>query len=289
MGLNYFIDTRAAGFCGLQIQKSQQPNQQPSQQPVNLSTVTSFKHTLVLDENVIYSQLFDFTEGNNLLLSASAPLFALSIRVITTKNFADFDKKILASCLYQEVKVFTNKLKEANCPKNIISRASYVVCAFVDDVILNSSFGKENNWQEMSLVNFFHEDKSENEYFFTLLDEAYQDPAIYADLLELIYFCLKLGFMGKYRQLPDGLNSLTTITNLLYTEILKQRPEISRSLFVSARVAQQIPEVKPVIEKRIHLPLIIILSIVISLSAVGAVYTIFKNNFLEHNLSQENV
>jgi type VI secretion system protein ImpK len=69
----------------------------------------------------------------------------------------------------------------------------------------------------------FHKETRGGERFFQLLKKLSQDPGKNIDLLEFMYLCLALGFQGRYRVRPNGLNELAEIREDLYHTIRQQR------------------------------------------------------------------
>jgi type VI secretion system protein ImpK len=66
--------------------------------------------------------------------------------------------------------------------------------------------------------------------FFDLMAQLKKDPAVNLDMLELVYFCVALGFEGKYRVLPRGASELTILREDLYRVIRNNRGEFEREL-----------------------------------------------------------
>jgi type VI secretion system protein ImpK len=62
------------------------------------------------------------------------------------------------------------------------------------------------------------------------LNKLSEDPSKNIDMLELLYLCLSLGFQGRYRVKPNGLNELEEIRENLYQTIRNQRRETEPEL-----------------------------------------------------------
>jgi type VI secretion system protein ImpK len=80
------------------------------------------------------------------------------------------------------------------------------------------------------MVGTFHNETWGGDRFFDLLTQLKKDAAVNLDLLELLYYCLTLGFEGKYRVLPRGASELTVLREDLYRVIRNNRGEFERTL-----------------------------------------------------------
>lgn len=94
----------------------------------------------------------------------------------------------------------------------------YILCTFIDE-ILNVTFSNNDNWFNRSLLSIFHNETYGGENFFHLLDKFLKAPAKYIHILELMYVCLSLGFLGKYRVISRGEIELSSIKESLYRQI----------------------------------------------------------------------
>lgn len=83
-------------------------------------------------------------------------------------------------------------------------QAAWFVAALLDDIALNTPWGGQSDWPRQPLVTQLSGGVDAGTRFFDRYDEllrfANRDP----QLLELAYFCLGLGFRGKYRAQPAG-------------------------------------------------------------------------------------
>ncbi|MFT4928268.1 MAG: type VI secretion system protein ImpK [Phenylobacterium sp.] len=114
--------------------------------------------------------------------------------------------------------------------RELVDFASYGLCALVDELILNTPWGAESSWTSESLLVLFHRQAWGGEQFFSNLDEMIKQPANNLAVLSLYYACLELGFLGKYRELPNGSNTLNEIKNHLFNVIRQHQPHIDTTL-----------------------------------------------------------
>ena len=62
------------------------------------------------------------------------------------------------------------------------------------------------------------------------MERAIKDPALYIDLMELMYLCLSMGYKGQYRATEHSQYQLEQITNNLYKHIRAYRGSFTKTL-----------------------------------------------------------
>lgn len=112
--------------------------------------------------------------------------------------------------------------------------AHYVLCALVDDIVLNSPWGSQSSWTRQNVTSMFHKNVVGGEQFYERLASARQDPGKYGDLLELMYLCLSLGFRGRYRVGGRQDTEHARIREDVYNILVKQRGYADRILCPNA-------------------------------------------------------
>ncbi len=101
-----------------------------------------------------------------------------------------------------------------------------------------------------------------------ILERLSQDPEVHIDLLELIYLCLRFGYLGQYRQIPEGKDIVNHITQKLFDCIRHQRGELKKELHIAAPAENRPPVA------RIYLPVWLILSF--TLAILLTIYSSFS-------------
>jgi type VI secretion system protein ImpK len=145
--------------------------------------------------------------GVNPLLGAAATLLALAEQL---RNTATHDDPAgLRGQLLQQVAQFESAAAARGVARPKVTAARYLLCSFLDEVIAATPWGEAS--AERSLLQEFHEERSGADKAFQLLERLGQDAADNADLLELFYVCLRLGFEGRYRAVPEGRAQLDAI------------------------------------------------------------------------------
>ena len=147
--------------------------------------------------------------GVNPLLGAAGVLLALVPKLRATT--AHDDPAGLHVQLLQCISEFDALATASGVPRPKITAARYVLCSFADEVIAQTPWGTSGGWAERNLLQEFHEERSGGEKAFQLLERLGQDATANADLLELFYVCLQLGFEGRYRGAVDGRAQLDAI------------------------------------------------------------------------------
>jgi len=89
-------------------------------------------------------------------------------------------------------------------------------------------WGSQGGWAARSLVSTFHQEVRSGERFFRILEDLKAIPATNLPVLELMYYCLSLGFLGQYRLPPHRPGEVDRIREDLYTLISRQRQATDR-------------------------------------------------------------
>lgn len=99
-----------------------------------------------------------------------------------------------------------------------IHAAKYAYCAVIDEAILGSHCSFHENWERKPLQLTMFGDQLAGENFFVRLEQLRAQGAARLQSLEVYYFCLLLGFEGKYRL--EGTEKLGYLTARLGDEIV---------------------------------------------------------------------
>ena len=104
----------------------------------------------------------------------------------------------------REFRDFERRAREAGIAMELLRPAHYALCASIDDVVLNTPWGASSFWASQPLVATFHHGARGTDQFFDQLRQLLRDPDRFLPAIELMYLCLSLGFMGRYRQSQGG-------------------------------------------------------------------------------------
>lgn len=217
------------------------------------------------------SKAFISQNGVNPLLAAAAPLFFLGEKFHCLES--PVNALALRNDLLHELNAFEQQAQGYGYRANAIQATRFVICLWLDEMALHTTWGRESDWPKQPLVE--HSEK-EHQSFFLILNHSLQDPATHIDLLELLYLCLSLGFEGEYRYLDRGYIKLAEIRDHLFHTIEKQRGEVYKVLRIHSNYPDEAEKTAP----RVWLRVLFILSVVCA--SVGGYF--FLNDQLNQDL-----
>ena len=171
--------------------------------------------------------VLDQTE-NNPLITVAKPLLSLLTRLSQTHQHNDVEGLHERTLL--EIRNFDSNAQQKNIDPQQCLIARYILCAAIDETVLNTPWGSNSLWPRKSMLSTFHRENTGGEKFFTLLERMQQNPGQNISLLELMSICLGLGFQGKYRVMQGGFSAIETIRLQLHQQIVMIRGEYEREL-----------------------------------------------------------
>lgn len=166
--------------------------------------------------------------GVNPLVSAASGLIALPAQFLNM--ISHHDVAGLRSQVLEEIKKFENKARVIGISPEVSFTSRYVLCAFIDEAVLNTVWGSNSPWVNQSLLSSLHNETSGGEKFFVILDNLLRDPNANLDLLELMFICISLGFKGQYAVMDRGLEKLEELRNIVFEHIRRRRGEFPQEL-----------------------------------------------------------
>lgn len=187
----------------------------------------SSNHSVNSDSNSRNAQtklpelIYNVDAEKNCILGNSLAIicYAAQLRQMSTQP----DQSKLFNELVASIKEITENLRKAGQPDEIIVTSRYLICSFIDEMILNTPWGATSRWATQSLLSFFHKEAQGGAKFFDIMKKIEQQSARYIDLIELIYICLSLGYLGKYRIQADGISQVSAVQENLYQQIRQIR------------------------------------------------------------------
>lgn len=200
----------------------------PAERPVARAGATP-----VGDRSGAVDPSLSFGGSANPLAAAAAPLIQLLARLrnTPTQPFSGDLRQRAIDALGR----FEQRARAGLVPTEHLRAAHQALCASVDDVILNTPWGAAGGWAAASLTAKFHRDPrfpdaGGEDWFFDQLERMARNPAGWLPVLELMYLCLSLGFMGRYRRSANGAMELERIRAETYASILRQRKPANAEL-----------------------------------------------------------
>lgn len=165
--------------------------------------------------------------GTNPLVAAANPLLNLLPQIRSTVHHPN--PAWLREHLAAEIRRFEARAQQAGVAPEAIMGARYCLCTALDEVAALTPWGG-GVWSSHSLLVLFHNETWGGEKFFQVLERLSQQPRQHLELLELLYFCLALGFEGRYRVLDNGRSQLEALRQQLAQTIGSVRGEYDPAL-----------------------------------------------------------
>jgi type VI secretion system protein ImpK len=136
----------------------------------------------------------DRTTKNDLVTFAG-PVFDLILRlkagIVTPSNEL---RPQVASMLED----FEKRAERYRFNHKIVQVSKFALAAFVDETVLTNNFPLRDQWEKSALqLELFGEQLAGNK-FFDKLDAMLKQLEVTQDAVEIYYFCMLLGFKGKY-------------------------------------------------------------------------------------------
>lgn len=160
--------------------------------------------------------------GGAPLIAAAGPLLQLLARLRNTLQAPDSGD--LRERAVREIRRFEEAARARSIPMEQLRPAHYALCASLDDVVLATPWGSQGAWAQRSLVSTFHQEVRSGERFFDVMAQIRQNPGNFLPVLELMYFCLSLGYMGRYRLSPRGPAEIDKLREETYAVLRRQTP-----------------------------------------------------------------
>ncbi len=131
----------------------------------------------------------------NDLVAFAGPIFDLILRlkagIVAPSN--ELRPKI-ASMLLD----FEKRAERYRFNHKIVQVSKFALASFVDETVLTNNFPLRDEWEKYPLqLEYFGEQLAGNK-FFDKLDAMIKQIDVTADAVEIYYFCMLLGFKGRY-------------------------------------------------------------------------------------------
>ena len=150
------------------------------------------------------------------LSDSARPLMALATRL---RRSVAVEAEHMQQGLVVGVGRFERELAEADWSERDISAASYLLCAWVDELVADTPWASAGP----GLLQRFHGETQAGDKLLRLLSHLAEKPKENRALLELFHACLSLGLTGPLAHSPEGAQRLATLRARLY-QALPQAP-----------------------------------------------------------------
>jgi type VI secretion system protein ImpK len=162
------------------------------------------------------------------LLKAATPLLRLLGRLSGTTRQPDVHT--LRERVGGEISAFEKRCRTAGISMELVRPAHYALCAAIDDVVLHTPWGASSAWNTRPLAASLYRGLHSEDQFFDILTQLRQEPEKFLPVLELMYLCLSLGFMGRYRDSQHDPGGLDRLRDEICALIVQQRGSSDRLL-----------------------------------------------------------
>jgi len=175
-----------------------------------------------------HSDLAPDASHQNVLVAAANPLINAIPQI--RHSVSHEDPAQLRQQLIDQIRRFELSCQQSGLGYEVIIGARYCLCTALDEAAALTPWGSRGVWTSNGLLVTFHNETWGGEKFFQLLAKLSQYPRRHILMLELIYFCLLLGFEGRYRVLDNGRSQLETIKQRLLQMIKSVRGSYAAAL-----------------------------------------------------------
>lgn len=159
----------------------------------------------------------------NPLADAAMPLFGLVIQARKLSYHQQIPQLYVR--VRDEIAALLEEIKQQGYDGPAQLAYCYCLCSFVDEAVMSTSWGAHSIWAERSMLSIYHDETWGGEKFFSILSRMMLEPAKYQHILEFVYYCLSLGFRGKYGVQFDGVAELHAILRRLQQVLRELRGE----------------------------------------------------------------
>ena len=179
-------------------------------------------------QDEVASDLPEIISGSNPLVMAANPVLNLIPQLRATAHHPD--PAALRDFLIEQIKTFEMRARQAGIGNETVIGARYCLCTVLDETAAQTPWGGSGSWSQHSLLVTFHNETSGGEKFFQLLSKLAQNPQQHSDFLELMYYCLAMGFEGRFRIAENGRTQLETLKQRLLSILATTKGDVERPL-----------------------------------------------------------
>lgn len=127
----------------------------------------------------------------------STDILLIGVKIRETQSLGDPEQ--LKKLLLAYFRDFERTCLSHGKPAEAVEQAKYALAAFIDETVINSDNSCREAWIAETLQTQFFNDNLAGENFFKRLEAMLPDLRKHLEAAEVYYFCLALGFQGRYR------------------------------------------------------------------------------------------
>ncbi len=133
--------------------------------------------------------------AKNDLVAFAGPVFDLILRVKAGIVVPSNELRPKIAGMLQD---FEKRAERYRFNHKIVQVSKFALASFVDETVLTNNFPLRDEWEKYPLqLEYFGEQLAGNK-FFDKLDAMIKQIDVTADAVEIYYFCMLLGFKGRY-------------------------------------------------------------------------------------------
>lgn len=198
--------------------------------PTSLVSRLATSGTPLVPRGYYRSKLFIAPFSTNSLVAAAGPLLSLLERLCLSPTLPPIEN--IRDNIDHERCAFHSKLDASQYPSDLTHIAHYILSATIDELLGKNYLRVYNEVAEFkSFTPLTSDGTPPQQRFFEILNYIKERPNQYLDLIELVYFCLIVGFEGEYHLKADGRQVLDNTIEDLYQIIQQYRFNKPHKLF----------------------------------------------------------
>lgn len=134
------------------------------------------------------------------LISLAAPTFELVLKLQAGIIKPSNDLRQLIQRLLEEMEQRGATLRYS---ERQVRTIKFALAAFVDETLLSSDFPLREEWEKFPLQLQYFDEHLAGRKFFERLEDLVKHVEAEADVVEVYYLCLLLGFKGRYKMYEE--------------------------------------------------------------------------------------
>src|SRR6516162_2367769 len=146
-------------------------------------------------------------------------LLAFALQLKRSKDPGDAE--LLRQKIDEQFRALETRARQSDVPQEDVQQAKYAIAAFIDEMILTSSWPLKESWADKPLQLAYFNDFAAGEEFYNKIDTP--RGAKRNSVLEVYYLCLTLGFRGKYVDL-QGMEKKKVLMDTMLREMRGAAP-----------------------------------------------------------------
>lgn len=227
------------------------------------------------------SKIFVSDAFTNPLIAAASPIISLLERINIATQLPEVNH--LHENIQHEFLAFYSRLHAQHCSDEFFTIANYLLSATTDELLGKNYLrlsGQIESFKAFTPITI--DNIGPEEHFFNILKQLTLEPEQFLDLIELTYYCLMVGFEGKYHRQNNSRIDLDNLIDHLFQLIQKYRTNQQHKLFKNYILKT------PVATKKNALKTIVV-SLLLSVACIASLSEIWFKHEASLLLNQQEV